>query len=302
MKPILLTLDKIDSLFPLMERGINEENIIQTTVTYGRMKDWADHLKNLLPQEFVKKQFSEFDRHLHFIDYYLQKNDIEWVKSNFEDIKSTDFPTLKSKIVDSLENQTNDGQSSKKKFSNKVFIVHGRDFKAVNELKTLLQSEGLEPIILHEQASGSRTIIEKLEKHSDVGFAFVLLTPDDAGYCQYERLVSDRIKITNYPTLKNFRSLVDKEHEVTIAEIMKAFVPALRGRARQNVVLEFGYFIGLLGRDRVCCLHQGNVELPSDMTGIVYIHFEKSVKECKEKILEELREAKYTVRNRSPGQ
>jgi predicted nucleotide-binding protein len=297
MKPILLAIDKIESILPLMKEGIDETNVIQTITTYGRLKEWSDYLKDLLSKEFVEKNFGEFDRHLHFIDYYLKKKDFEWIKSNFDDINNKDFPNIKSKIVDSLESESKIFKTHPKKVSNKIFIVHGRNFKAVKELKTLLQNKGLEPIILHEQASGSRTIIEKLEKHSDVGFAFVLLTPDDAGYCQYERLSSDRIKINNLPTLKNMFSLVDKEHEVTIAETMKAFVPALRGRARQNVVLEFGYFIGLLGRDRVCCLHQGNVELPSDMTGIVYIHFDKSIKECREKILEELKEAKYNIGN-----
>ncbi len=294
MKPILLTLNKIESIFPLMESGINNGSNIQTIAAYGRLKEWSEYLKNLLSEEFVEKNFGDFDRHLHFIYYYLQKEDFKWVKSNFTDIKNKDFPKIKSKIVDSLESEASSQQEAKG-FSNKIFVVHGRNFKVVNELKALLESKGLEPIVLHEKASGSRTIIEKLEKHSDVGFAFVLLTPDDAGYCQYERLSSDRVDIKKLPTLKNLCSLTNREHEVTIAETMKAFVPALRGRARQNVVLEFGYFIGLLGRDRVCCLHQGNVELPSDMTGIVYIHFDKSAKECKEKILEELREAKYNI-------
>lgn len=298
MKPILLTLDKIESILPSMESGIDNESIVQTIATYGRLKEWSEYLKSLLAEEFVEKNFGDFDRHLHFVDHYLQKKDFEWVKSNFNDIKNKDFPNIKSKIVDSLESEVGSPQLSAKKFSNKVFIVHGREFRAVKELKALLEGVGLLPIVLHEKASGSRTIIEKLEKHSDVGFAFVLLTPDDAGYCQYERKsLSDDYVIRILPTLKNLRSLTSKEHELTIAEAMKGFVNMLRGRARQNVVLEFGYFIGRLGRDRVCCLHQGNVELPSDMTGIVYIHFDKSIKECREKILEELREAKYNVKN-----
>jgi predicted nucleotide-binding protein len=296
MKPTLLALDKIENILPLMESAIANSSSIETLVTYGRLKEWSEYLKNILPEEFVKKNFADFDRHLHFVDYYLQKKDFEWVKSNFDDIKKN-LPVLKSKIVDSLESGTTISKAIPKKFSNKIFIVHGKDFKAVKELKTLLESKGLEPIVLHEKASGSRTIIEKLEKHSDVGFAFVLLTPDDAGYCQYERLYSDYMDIKKLPTLKNLCALTSKEHEVTIAETMKAFVPALKGRARQNVVLEFGYFIGLLGRDRVCCLHQGNVELPSDMTGIVYIHFDKTLKECRQKILQELTEANYSLKD-----
>lgn len=70
----------------------------------------------------------------------------------------------------------------------------------------------------------------------------------------------------------------------------------LRNRARQNVVLELGYFIGKLSRDRVCCLHKGDVELPSDMHGIVYIFFKKSVNEVRHKIIKELKEAGYEIK------
>lgn len=66
--------------------------------------------------------------------------------------------------------------------SKRVFIVHGHDHVAKNELERYLQELGLEPIILHRQADEGRTILEKFEKHSDVGYAFVLLTPDDIGY------------------------------------------------------------------------------------------------------------------------
>jgi len=45
----------------------------------------------------------------------------------------------------------------------------------------------------------------------------------------------------------------------------------LNPRARQNVILELGYFLGLLKRHRVCALYKGNVELPSDYHGIVYV-------------------------------
>lgn len=159
-----------------------------------------------------------------------------------------------------------------------VFIVHGKDHNSVKELKAILKEVGLEPIILHEQASGSRTIVEKLEKYSDVGYAFVLLTPDDFGGdidCLGSILFSpDRI---------DFEDVFQME----LAE----------KRARQNVILEFGYFIGVLGRDKVCCLYKADIELPSDMQGIVYIQFEQSVNEVKGKIIKELREAGYEIKS-----
>jgi predicted nucleotide-binding protein len=121
--------------------------------------------------------------------------------------------------------------------SRKVFIVHGHDDGAREAVARFLERVGLEPIILHEQANRGRTIIEKFEAHRDVGFAVVLLTPDDEG-CE------------------------------------KGGTP--RPRARQNVVLELGYFVGVLGRDQVCALRRGDVEIPSDMTGVVYVPFDNS--------------------------
>ena len=94
-------------------------------------------------------------------------------------------------------------------------------------------------MILHEQANLGRTIIEKFEEHAQVGFAVALLTPDDVGSLKEEK--------TN-----------------------------LKSRARQNVIFEFGYFIGKLGRKRVCALVKGDVEKPSDYDGVLYISLNDS--------------------------
>ena len=157
--------------------------------------------------------------------------------------------------------------------SRNVFIVHGRDYKPLKELKAMLTEFGLNPIVLHEQPSGSRTIVEKLEKYSDVGYAFVILTPEDV-------FVPKTPKETDF--IKKMR-----ETGVSFARI---------SRARQNVILEFGYFMGLLGRDRVCCLYKGDVELPSDMHGIVYIPFKESINEVRNKIIKELKAAGYKIK------
>ncbi|MFM0005749.1 nucleotide-binding protein [Paraburkholderia dipogonis] len=115
--------------------------------------------------------------------------------------------------------------------SSKVFIVHGHDDGARQTVARFLEKLGFEPVILQEQANRGRTIIEKFEEHSDVGFAVVLLTPDDEG---------------------------------------RAKGGGLQPRARQNVVLELGYFIGRLGRHRVCALKSGDLELPSDYQGVLW--------------------------------
>lgn len=116
--------------------------------------------------------------------------------------------------------------------SDEVFVVHGHDGEARESVARFLREIGFVPVILHEKASSGMTIIEKIEAHSSVGFAVVLLTPDDLGG-------------------------LDES--------------ALRPRARQNVVLELGYFIAKLGRNRVCALRKGEVETPSDFDGVVYV-------------------------------
>lgn len=121
--------------------------------------------------------------------------------------------------------------------SRKIFVVHGRDEEMKQTVARLLTQLGFEPVILSEQPNGGRTIIEKFEQEADVRFAVVLLSPDDEG-----RLKGSELK--------------------------------LQDRARQNVVLELGYFVGKLGRGNVCALKRGDLELPSDIVGVAYTSFE----------------------------
>jgi predicted nucleotide-binding protein len=93
--------------------------------------------------------------------------------------------------------------------------------------------------VLHRQPDKGRTLIEKFEQHSDVGYAFVLLTPDDIAYTIDQDTLPDSSR--------------KKEK-----------------RSRPNVIFEIGYFVGKLGRDRVCCLYKDGVILPSDLDGLVY--------------------------------
>jgi hypothetical protein len=142
-------------------------------------------------------------------------------------------------------------------FSKRVFVVHGRDTEVKESVARFLERLGLEPIILHEQPSSGRTVIEKFEVYADVGFAVVLLTPDDVG------------------------GVADEP-------------PSLQGRARQNVILELGYFLGRLSRRRVCALHKKNVEIPSDYQGVVYVEFDPAGA-WRTKLAQELVEAKFSI-------
>jgi predicted nucleotide-binding protein len=148
--------------------------------------------------------------------------------------------------------------------SNKVFVVHGHDEKSKHELEIFLTELGLESVVLHRQADEGKTIIEKFEKHSDVGYAFILLTPDEVSYLTAES------------------ELPEEERKIEF-------------RARPNVIFEFGYFVGKLGRPRVCCLHTGSVSLPSDVSGLVYKSFTNSIEESGYSIIKELKAAGYNV-------
>lgn len=152
--------------------------------------------------------------------------------------------------------------------SKNFFIVHGRDDKPKLELARMLEKLGFNAIILSEQPDKGRTIIEKLEQESiDVGYVFVILTPEDV--------------ITDLP----------------FPPPPPPFPPfEFRYRARQNVILELGYFVGKIGRDRVCCLYRGDVELPSDIHGVLFKKFNKSIEECYKGILEELNAAGYEIK------
>ena len=114
-----------------------------------------------------------------------------------------------------------------------IFIVHGQDDLAKNDVRQYVESIGKEPIILHMQASGGMTIIEKIDHYSNVGFAIVIYTECDVG-AKRDSLIFKR-------------------------------------RARQNVVFEHGYLIGKIGRPRVVALVKGDVEIPNDISGVVYI-------------------------------
>lgn len=126
--------------------------------------------------------------------------------------------------------------------SNKIFVVHGHDNEMKLAVARTIEQLGLEPIILYEQPDKGFTIIEKSVNYSDVGFAVVLLSPDDMGYPK-----------TSTPN--------------------KA-----RPRARQNVVLELGFFLGKLGRSHVLVLHRSaaDLEMPSDYVGVIYKPFDEA--------------------------
>lgn len=283
---ILMLLDYIEKVIAELHVGIRKRSLRKTRTEVEKLTVFSNCLKSELPTEFVETSFGDFDRHLHFIGYYLKKRDFEWIKSNFDDIKEKDLPEIKSEIIEHIEKRKVSEiripvspKVPKKEIlplSNKVFIVHGRDHEPMKELKTIIYEFGLNPIVLHEKASGGLTLAEKLERYSkDVGYAFVILTPDDVGALR-SKFVDVHPKVFSKRSIKSIRDI--------------------KPRARQNVIFEMGYFWGLLKRQKVCCLLKGDVEKPSDIEGILYVPFKDSVEEVRLEILKELTEAGYEIK------
>lgn len=138
-----------------------------------------------------------------------------------------------------------------------VFIVHGQNHDKLAEVKHLLGQLGIECCVLQDEPNAGQTIIEKFESHGgSSSYAIVLLTADDKGGSKQGDHIQDR--------------------------------------ARQNVIFEFGYFCGKLGRQRTVALYEPGVEIPSDLQGFVYVKLD-SDGAWRYKLADELSSAGYGI-------
>ena len=165
------------------------------------------------------------------------------------------FKELKAKleiIRDNIDSYTLvNARKGIKMDTKKIFIVHGHDEQILNKVELFIRRIGLEPVILRETASKGMTIIEKIEQNSNVAFAIILYTGCDEG----------RLKGTT----------------------------TLNERARQNVVFEHGYMVAHLKRSNVVALYEKGVEIPGDLSGVIYIGLERS--DWKQQVMRELQAA-----------
>lgn len=178
--------------------------------------------------------------------------ELEAAKTRSIQLLTAAVDLLKERQEEFVEIQSVPSPTAKppKDLSKRIFIVHGQDDGTKEAVARFISSIGYDPVILHEQASKGRTIIQKFrDEASDVGFAIVLMTPDDE-----------------------------------MASGTK--------RARQNVILELGFFLGALGPDRVAAIIKDDLERPSDFDGVVYIQFDRS---WKMEVAKELQAAGYDL-------
>lgn len=201
-----------------LKSSINRKNLDEIVYFLRKLKEWyEENQTKIQTNEFVR------DKRLHIkieseIESYIEEVDI-YIKDIKDAIET-------ESITDDIDVNMN-----------KIFIVHGHDELALEQVIGFIKDIKLEPIVLKNQANLGNTIIEKIEEYSDVGFAIVLYTPCDIG-----------------------ASINDKDN--------------MKNRARQNVVFEHGYLIGKLGRKNVCALVKGDIEKPNDISGLVYIELD----------------------------
>ena len=202
-------------------------------------RNWQQYVEELLKQSFnipnndYHKVFIETGQSLIYVpgqDYIQDERDEINDKVAYLESLIERLPLIPSSVESSIAPKELPDFSR----SNKVFIVHGHDVTNRAEVELLVKKLGYEPIVLFKQASGGKTIIEKLEGETEgVCFAIILYTA-----CDYGR---DKTESKEQP------------------------------RARQNVVFEHGFLSAKLGRDHVCALVEPGIEVPGDLAGVVYI-------------------------------
>jgi predicted nucleotide-binding protein len=199
---------------------------------------WTSYCTELLSRLFdaqsLAEEFSVFDN-VGIVSFGLS-NRVETFKKDMDNrINCLESISERLPLIPQKQHKRFPTRIPERKSSSRdVFVVHGHDESARETLARFIEKLGLRAVILQEQPKGGRTIIEQLEEYSDVGFAIVLMTLDDIG--------------------------------VSVGETEESKL-----RARQNVIFEFGYFLGKLERNKVRILRKGDVEIPSDLQGVLYI-------------------------------
>ncbi len=234
--------DRINKGVELRDTPINSRQVLDEVER--KQKIWNDYnytlLSGLFNNSLIADEYSASAYYrMAFVGQYTIHDEIkDFSKDIIGKITSLESILERLDIIPELDStiKTSDiAPVSTVPSTNDVFIVHGQDDGTKETVARFISRFDLNPIILHEQASEGRTIIEKFEGHaSTVGYAVILMTPDDVGH------------------------LKDKPEQA-------------KPRARQNVIFELGYFIGKLSRKKVCALYKEGVEIPSDYQGVIFI-------------------------------
>lgn len=236
---ILIQLSAIDK----SKIDLQENDLINQVSLYEFEKKLGFFMKKMMPNQIVTRDSGALMEGICTPSHLYYKGVALQVIDSIKSIY--DFTKLISRLIRQLKMKqfltVKAAEVPSRGIGNTVFIVHGHDQQHIKEsVARLVTKLSMIPIILHEKPNQGRTIIEKFEDYAENDFAVALLTGDDIG-CAKDA----------------------KEHSP---------------RARQNVLLELGYFLGKFGRKKVFVLHQAGVEIPSDYSGVLYIPIDDSGK------------------------
>lgn len=217
-----------------LESLISEAKFLtsQTVTAYNpEVQAWYSKAERFLIKKFGQDSFEYKDfKNIRFTPSIVTSN-TDLIRKCIAGL-NTAILIFQSYLDEMNENNTTTDATQKQGTYDKIFIVHGHDGEIKQSVARIVEKQGIEAVILSEKANQGRTIIEKFEDYSDVDGAICLFTADDLG--REKNGSSDNL------------------------------------RARQNVVLETGYFMGKLGRKCIVILADEQVEMPSDLSGVVY--------------------------------
>lgn len=221
----------------------------------ARFQAWHSKAERFLIRKYGKNSYEHMrfsKTHFSLAAYALNTPKSDFIRACQSGLKTTEaiFQTYLEEMAEEEDSTSTPIQPMSYK---KVFIVHGHDGELKQSVARVIEKQGIEAVILTEQANQGKTIIEKFENYSDVGGAICLFTADDLG--------------------------MSKESDTNQA------------RARQNVVFEAGYFMGKLGRDHIVILSDNGIEMPSDLSGVVYTN----TVNWQFELLKELKAMGYTI-------
>jgi predicted nucleotide-binding protein len=230
---------------------------IDTLALYINVTDERKDIEELITLiicEFIEYKKTNED----FSDIIEAMTVAQFTETEIEKVKESYEKHLAKNLPEKVitKKSSNRKRTSNKTNEKEVFIVHGHNEELKEKVARIIEKLNLKPIILHEQSNEGLTVIEKFEKHSNVNFAVILLTYDDFG---------------------NMKSNPEKNK-----------------RARQNVILELGYFIGKISRKNVMPLYEKGVELPSDISGVLYTLIDET-ENWKFRLVKELKSAGYDI-------
>ncbi len=212
----------------------------------AEFEKWSDYNKEYLKQSFSipdNEYCHDYVRCGQAMFFTTGSDIVQLYKKELDDkIEFLESLVQKSSLLPSDVSVKDSKNAEQPIKSKRVFIVHGHDSAIRTQVELLVKNLGYEPVVLFKQPNQGCTIIEKIEREAgDVAFAIVLYTSCDLGNSKEEAIQNK-----------------------------------MNPRARQNVVFEHGYMCAMLNRRNVCALVEGGVEIPGDISGIVYISYDEN--------------------------